>query len=353
MTPVRAVQEHLAAFDDQVALHLERLWEGVAQGPDAAALRAALDDAVSGGKRFRPRLLAAVHASLGGSRDDATVAQTAAAVELLHTAFVVHDDVIDADDVRRGRASVPGRFRSAALRKGVTASRAATYALAGGVLTGDLALSAAFRAIATLPESAEIRTQVLDLVTRASSASAAGELTDVRLSLGVDRPTTDAALALAEGKTAAYSFVLPMELGATLAGAEADVVAAVREAGRLLGIAFQLYDDLAGVFGDPAETGKSNLADLREGKSTLMIVHARQTSSWPFMEAAWGDAALTEERAAAVRAVLERCGSRAYVEAVASEHLEAGIAQARSAGLTVDVLEWLVTLPARPAVGAA
>lgn len=346
------VGDFSAALDAQVDRLLDDLWVDVNGGADVEALRAALDDAVTGGKRFRPHLLAAVHDSLGG-RASAAVAQTAAAVELLHTAFVIHDDVIDGDDVRRGRPSIPGRFRRAARGAGSSPERADTFALAGAVLTGDLALSAAFRAIATTPASGDVRQKVLDLVSRASSASAAGELTDVRLSLGAAWPSTAEALELAEHKTAAYSFVLPMQLGAVLAEAPAAVVDQICEAGRLLGIGFQLYDDLAGMYGDPAETGKSRIADLREGKCTLLLVHARSTEWWSEVEPFWGNVDITEDDAAAVRATLERSGSRRYVEEVAAEHLRSGLALAASAGVAAPVLTWLDTVPARPTVGAA
>ncbi|MBW9205840.1 polyprenyl synthetase family protein [Mumia sp. zg.B53] len=352
MSAEGGAKEFSSALDAEVARHLAELWSGGSGGVDGDALRAALDDAVTGGKRFRPHLLAGVHHSLGGGAH-AAVAQTAAAVELLHTAFVIHDDVIDGDDVRRGRPSIPGRFRRAARDAGSPPERADTYALAGAVLTGDLALSAAFRAIATTPAPSDVRQQVLDLVSQASSASAAGELTDVRLSVGGEWPTVVETLELAEHKTAAYSFVLPMQLGAVLAGAAPDVVAQVCEAGRLLGIAFQLYDDLAGTYGDPGETGKSRTADLREGKCTLLLVHARGTSSWSQVEPYWGNLEITEDDAALVRSALEACGSRAYVEQVAADHLRAGLEQAADIGVDAPVLTWLASVPARPKVGAA
>jgi geranylgeranyl diphosphate synthase type II len=158
---------------------------------------------------------------------------------------------------------------------------------------------------------------------------------------------------LAELKTAAYSFTLPMQLGAVLAGAPDAAVAALGEAGRLLGIGFQLHDDLAGTFGDPAATGKSDLADLREGKCTLLVVHARTTAAWPQVAPHWGDPRLTDAAAAEVRRTLEACGSRAYVETVAARHLEEGLTRARAAGVSEEVLGWLATLPAGQEVGAA
>jgi geranylgeranyl diphosphate synthase type II len=319
------------------------LWRDVRPGIDANALRAALVDALDGGKRVRPRLLTDVHDGLGGRRREA-VLRMAAAIELLHTAFVIHDDLIDNDDVRRGRRSVPGRFRGAAEQMGATARGTQVYATAGALLTGDLALSAALRAVATLDLPATPRLRLMELVTEALTTSATGELTDVRLSLGVSCPAYDEVLELAYHKTAAYSFVLPMQAGAVLAGARAATIASLGEAGRALGIAFQLYDDLAGMFADGDTTGKDPLADLREGKPTLLLCHARTTAVWPAIEPRWGDPDVSVADLHAVRRLLEDSGTRAHVETVAAAQLRAGLHEAERAGVGVLAADWATTL---------
>ena len=105
----------LSGWDAELQARLDAdlgaMWRDMAPGVDTDALRAALVDAVGGGKRVRPRLLADVHDGLGGRRREAVLGM-ATAIELLHTAFVIHDDLIDNDDLRRGRPSVPGRFRA-------------------------------------------------------------------------------------------------------------------------------------------------------------------------------------------------------------------------------------------------
>ena len=322
---------------------LDDIWRQVAPCPDGSALRAALDDAVTGGKRLRPRLLAEVHNALGGKRPLA-VLSAAAAVELLHTAFLVHDDLIDGDDLRRGAPSVPGRFRADAARRGASADGAAAYAVAGAVLAGDLALVGAMRAFATLDISPVVNSRALELVSQALATSAAGELADVRYTLGGPFPTPDEVLELAARKTAAYSFTLPMQLGAVLAGADDRVVEQVGEAGRCLGVAFQLYDDLAGVFADTDVSGKDPVGDLREGKITLLVCHARTTPAWAVLEPALGDPLVGIDRLHDVRLALEDSGTRRYVEAIASDHLRDGIDHARSAGIDVEAGGRLLTI---------
>ena len=320
--------------------------------PQSALLAAALLDAGRGGKRFRPRLVHSVHDLLGGSAGPA-VLQVAEAVELLHTAFVVHDDVIDGDDVRRGRASTPGAFRREASAAGASPAAAATYALAGAVLTGDLALSGAVRAVATAPVDPATVRRLLDLLDHAIRVSAAGELADVSHSLGLTEPSLADVLAVAEHKTAAYSFRLPMQAGAVLAGAAPAVVEGLGEVGRRLGVAFQLLDDLLGVFGDPAQTGKSNLGDLREGKRTPLVVHARSTAAWPLLRRHLGDPALSADDAARVRAALEQGGSRAFVTDLVTTHTDGAVSCAAGLEVPPDLLAWVGDLADRIRRGTA
>ncbi|WP_121254907.1 polyprenyl synthetase family protein [Nocardioides ferulae] len=332
---------HATADWVQAALDRQLARGARAGGEHYRLLLEALSEASSGGKRLRPQLVLTSFRAMGGElereRPPAEVAAVAAAVELLHTAFVIHDDVLDGDDVRRGRPSAPGRFLADAEASGCAPAQARAYATAGAVLTGDLALAGALRAVATCGAPPEVVARLLDLFEHAVQVSAAGELADIRFGLGLEVPTLAEALTMEEHKTAVYSFALPMQCGAVLAGADESVVASLGLVGRQLGLAFQLYDDLLGTFGDPARTGKSAGGDLREGKQTPLVVHARTSDHWPEIAAHLGDPDLTEEQAAAVRETLEASGSRAFVQALAAGYLQAALAQA--AGLGLDLAD--------------
>lgn len=310
---------------------------------DHGALLAALDLGTSGGKRFRPWLVTTVHEAFSGDQAESVVDTVAAATELLHTAFVIHDDVIDNDDTRRGRPSVPGWFRADAIDLDTDPEDQDTYTRAGAILAGDLALAAAVRAVATAGADPATTGRLLDLLDDTLHASAAGELADVRLALAAQMPDAQEALAVAEHKTAVYSFMLPMQAGAVLAGATDHHVGALGEIGRCLGIAFQLRDDVRAIFGDPAVTGKDRLGDLREGKRTPLMVHASQTPSWSRIAPHLGDPHLTETTAATVRELLESCGSRQFIEDLADHHLEIAREQARSLGLDHSLFEPLLS----------
>jgi geranylgeranyl diphosphate synthase type II len=143
------------------------------------------------------------------------------------------------------------------------------------------------------------------------------------LSAGVVAPDLATILDMSACKTAAYTFELPLRAAAVLAGAGADVDSAVSTAGRHLGLAFQLQDDLLSTFGDPYRHGKDPFSDLREGKQTAIIAYARQTSAWRTVEASFGRSDLTHAEGTAVRELLARCGARTFVEDLIDDELRA------------------------------
>ena len=147
-------------------------------GAHYAALWESLEQQSSGGKRIRPRLVNAAYTGLGGT-DRALARRVAVAFELLHTAFLIHDDVIDRDTVRRGAPNIAARFAGRARAHGADDRASEVWGETAAVLAGDLALSRAHREIATLPVAAECRAELLDILDRAVFVSAAGELADV------------------------------------------------------------------------------------------------------------------------------------------------------------------------------
>jgi geranylgeranyl diphosphate synthase, type II len=310
-----------------------------ATDPGHARLWEALAAATQGGKRFRPALVLAAHDALGGTSFPAAV-EVGAAVELLHTAFVIHDDVIDGDDLRRGRLNVSGIFHAYALTSGAGPDDARAFGRTAGILAGDLALAAAIRAVATCGAATEVTHRLLDLFDTALHTTAAGELADVRLSLSLGTASLPETLAMEEQKTGAYSFALPLQAGALLAGADEWTVARLGEAGRMLGIAFQLVDDLLGVFGDPMRTGKSSTSDLRTRKQTPLLTHAQSTPEWGRIRSYVGRE-LSDEELTETRRLLTTSGSRRFVEALAEAHLSTARAVVEQLGIPEDLLPTL------------
>ena len=315
----------------------------MATDPEHALLWDALATASEGGKRFRPALLTTAHDALGGTLA-AAAAEVGAAVELLHTAFIIHDDVIDGDHLRRGRLNVSGTFRDTALADGAGAEDAAAYGRTAGILAGDLALAAAVRAVATCGAPTDVTHRLLDLFDAALHTTASGELADVRLSMTVVATTLHESLAMEEQKTSAYSFALPLQAGALLAGADDRTVRRLGEAGRTMGIAFQLLDDILGVFGDPTRTGKSATSDLRTRKQTPLVAHAQTTPHWELIRPYVGRD-LTDDELDETRRLLTISGSRRFVEELADAHLSTARTVVEQLGVSADLLDTVTTRP--------
>jgi geranylgeranyl diphosphate synthase type II len=262
-------------------------------------------------------------------------------VELLHTAFVIHDDVIDGDEVRRGRLNVSGTFSADAVQNGATDDEAVDLGRTAGILAGDLALVAAIGAVATCGASTEVVHRLLDLFDEALHTTASGELADVRLSLGLGAGTLTESLTMEARKTGAYSFALPLQAGAVLAGADEDTVAGLGQAGRMLGIAFQLADDLLGVFGDPHLTGKSTTSDLRTRKLTPLLVHASSTAQWAQLQGYVGRE-LSHDELVECRRLLASSGSRRFVEELAETHRSTAQGMIEEMGIPGDLVATLL-----------
>ena len=315
---VLAVSEERQAKVDVV---LERFFSlaknrASAFGPEYVHLWETLESNTTGGKRFRPRMVFAAYEALGGE-DFEAAAYIGAAFELLHTALIVHDDVIDNDFVRRGVANISGAYRDLATARGSDEKAAQHRGISAAVIAGDLALFNSYRLIDRSGVADNVRSRLIEVMDDALFASAAGELIDVDFASAPEMPRVDDILTMERLKTAVYSFECPLQAGAILAGASEEVVATLGDFGREIGIAYQLVDDLLGVFGLEAETGKTTLGDLREGKRTVMISYATSTAEWDDIEPLIGKHDLTETEAEAIRAVLISCGARSFAEGLA------------------------------------
>ncbi|SMY13039.1 polyprenyl synthetase family protein [Brevibacterium jeotgali] len=305
-------------FDDRVRA-------GAAYGPDFSDLWARGAEHARGGKLLRPRLfLEAVEAfeATEGPHDPVgqeSVDSLAAVIEILHFAFLLHDDVIDGDVVRRHRPNLIGTIRD--LHPEAPAASSLHWGSSAAILMGDLLLSSAVLRCARLPLPGPVHARVLDLVDEAITETVAGEQLDVGLGDGAIAPDLSTVLSMTTLKTATYSFALPLRLAGALSGAGPRVDATLAEVGRDLGFAFQVQDDLLTMFGDPAAHGKDVLSDLREGKQTVLVAFLRSTERWHEVADVLGAPALREADADRVRTVVQECGARDFAEHLVAERL--------------------------------
>ncbi|RNI02581.1 polyprenyl synthetase family protein [Micromonospora aurantiaca] len=285
---IKGVDETLAAF---LAAEVESLTEiDAAMGGFAATAR---DSVLAGGKRVRPTFAYwGWRGVVGGEEPLCSVLPALSALELLHTFALVHDDVMDASDTRRG---LPTAHRAAAARHRAAGHTGDPdrYGEAVAVLIGDLCMVWADRLMAHAAVPAERLLDVRRCYDQMRVETVAGQFLDVLGENDSASWTVDRALRVARYKTASYTVQRPLLFGACLAGADADdpLIAAYTRYGLAVGGAFQLRDDLLGVYGDPETTGKPAGDDLRTGKPTALLMLARQLAD------------------PAQRRVLERAGS--------------------------------------------
>jgi geranylgeranyl diphosphate synthase, type I len=346
------------ALDDQ----LERL---TAISPDLASFDRFARDLLSGGKRFRALFCywgwQSVTGRSGsfdplseGSRQTANeaIVTAAAALEVFHAAALVHDDIMDRSDTRRGRPAAHRRFESVHEESGWTGDRE-QFGTNSALLLGDLLLSL----------SDSVFDEALALLDPVRARVVRQEFHQMRLDVTAGQyldiheetawPTVDEAEQLVRAqrvivfKSAKYSIEAPLVIGALIAGASTSQLEGLRAFGLPLGVAYQLRDDLLGVFGDPEVTGKPAGDDLREGKRTVLIASARKAlpvGAKQLLDELLGDPDLDDEQVRMLRATLTESGAVAAVERSIERHVARAKAALEAAPLTPSAREQLASL---------
>ncbi len=325
-------QADLARIRDQVGRALEdflgRQHAALGDiGPDMLPWLDVITELLAGGKRLRPAFCYWGWRAAGGE-DCPQIYAAAAALELLHASVLVHDDVIDASDTRRGQPSVHRRFAARHAAREWRGS-AGSFGAGTAILIGDLLLAwtdQLFHASGLPPAALRRGQPVLDAM-RAEVIS--GQYLDLLAQFAGDG-TVDSALRVARYKSAKYTVERPLHLGLALAGPDAPTADAFTRYGLPLGVAFQLRDDVLGMFGDPRRTGKPAGDDLREGKRTVLVALARERSSRAerdLLDRRLGDRQIGERGTRDVRAVLTDTGALAECERM----IDSGVAEALAA----------------------
>ena len=247
-------------------------------GPDLIELADSALGFVVGGKRLRPQFCFAGWLIAGGDPDDDGFVAAAASLEWLQASALVHDDLMDGSDTRRGRPSIHKEYE--ARHTGDDRSGdAAGFGLSTAVLLGDLMLSwcdqMLTHAVLRSPSMVANLQQARVYFDLCKSEVVAGQFLDV---VGQTRPSlsVDEAMKVVRYKSAKYTVERPLHIGAALAGADGELIEALSAVALPLGEAFQLRDDVLGVFGDPSVTGKPAGDDLREGKRTVLVARAAE-----------------------------------------------------------------------------
>ncbi len=269
---------------------------------------------LAGGKRMRPRMALLAYQAFGGTTPG-EIAPLAIALELLHQFLLIHDDIIDRDAIRHGVANMTGRYDQHYGSLISQPHERRHFAQSAALLAGDVLHGAAHTMLATSTLPQQRLQKVQAAFGQAVFEVGGGELLDTESTFrSHDHIET---LAIGKYKTASYSFVAPLLIGAIAADADPASCAALHIFAEDLGIAFQLRDDLLGVFGDEDTTGKSSVGDLREGKYTELIRQFRQLATAEHLaiyQEVFGNKEATAAQMSALKTAITESGARTAIE---------------------------------------
>jgi geranylgeranyl diphosphate synthase, type I len=330
-----AVSAEISAFLSEQSAVLDSV------GPELVPVHLMASQLLCGGKRIRPAFCVWGYVAAAGIPTEEELKPLLAAagsLDVLHVSALIHDDLMDSSDLRRGRPAAHRQFEALHANAGWLGDSAA-FGRAGAILLGDLLLMWSAQMLhgagvdqstleRALPIVEAMRTEVtcgqyLDMVAQAhplrKRAPAIGSL----------KPTIELALddasRVVEYKAARYTVQRPCQIGAALGGGTDDLYFALGAYGSPLGRAFQFRDDLLGVFGDPQVTGKPAGDDLREGKRTVLVAHAYAhagDAGQKLLLQRLGDPALDDAGISALQQVIVESGARDTVESMINDYYE-------------------------------
>lgn len=323
------IKNYLIDCGEKIDLFLDHFFlqekkEAEKISPIASQMMNIYREYLRGGKKARGGLVSLGYESVGGKNREAAIA-AGAAVEILHSFLLIHDDWIDQDVVRRGKPTVHKQYE-AFFKKQSWRGDGEHWAAGMSVILGDAGCFLAQKILAKLPCEAELKTKAFVLLSDYLMKTAYGENLDIAYDFDTSKSYEDI-LKVKELKTAYYTVVMPLSLGAMLGGASEDKLKAIEEFGLPVGIAFQLRDDELGLFGDEETLGKSNMSDLIEGKKTLLILKALENLEGEeknYLQSIWGKKEAKEEEIQKAKELILKSQALNYSQETSRNLVEQG-----------------------------
>lgn len=348
--PIAVEQEvFVQAVADQLSVFLGEKRELLASiSVDTLVLIDSIKSLVTGGKRMRALLCYWGWRGAGGAATSPEIIMAGAALELFQAAALIHDDIIDRSDTRRGGPSVHRQFGTLHSQQHWALDEE-RFGHAAAILTGDLCLSFSEEMFAAIGSGSASRARAVFNLMRTEVM--AGQYLDILEEVsGPSKPHNTAvarAAAIIRFKSAKYSSEHPLVLGGALASADPDLLSGYSAFALPLGEAFQLRDDVLGVFGDPAQTGKPAGDDLREGKRTVLVgltIDAANSSEKEFVDTHLGRQDLSDEQISQMCSIMIDTQALAGTEAMITELSNTAFAALAALPIAPDVRAALATL---------
>jgi len=316
----------------------------LSMGPFINRFLEELEDSLKGGKAVRGSLVCHGAIACGGKVTPAII-DLALAFELFHTYLLIHDDLIDRDDMRRGKPSFHKRYQHMD-NDGYLPSDPEHFGRSMAIMAGDILCSMGYDLICKTDLPAEIKLKIVDHVTQTLFETGAGEILDVLNDLA-DNPSKEHLMKVHTLKTSRYTFYSPLTVGAFAVGASREQLEVLQNYSFPIGIAFQLHDDLLGMFGEAEKLGKPVYSDLREGKQTLLIIEAYKRASAReklILDSALGNPELTDGQAKAVREIVKGTGAFKYSIDLANKFKERALEELTDEHLTEEGYTFLYSI---------
>jgi geranylgeranyl diphosphate synthase type I len=275
-----------------------------------------LKDYISGGKKIRGALTVLGYQCAGGKKIE-DIIPVSAAVEIMHSCLLIHDDFVDNDNFRRGKPTVH-RLYSQKMSEHYGASMA--------VMIGDVGIFLSNQILAGSNFNGEIKARVIYEFQKLLINTGYGELMDIAFDYKKNLSWDDI-LKIRLYKTAHYTFVMPLMVGALLAEPDKKAKGAIKKFGEPVGVAFQLRDDILGIFGDSGRTGKSSESDIREGKKTLILAKALELSNrrdTQYLKKWYGAIDIKATQINNIRNIFKDSGAQKYSEELSRQLVEKG-----------------------------
>lgn len=311
----------------------------------AQALEQIKKIALAGGKRIRGALLYSAYVGVGG-KEKKKILKAAAAIELVHLFLLIHDDIIDRGDLRHGKETLHKMF-SKNRRKNVSQKDAEHFGDSMAIIAGDMLHALANKIILEAGFDQKITADALGQLQLIITNTIIGQSQDIAIAYGKDADEAQV-LAMYENKTARYTFEGPLHLGVMFAGnKDQRIMKSLSRYALPLGKAFQIQDDILGVFGNEMKMGKSAASDIEEGKKSLMVVRAFKSASVKQkkqLDALLGKKNISKKEIGIFQEILMSVGALGYAQEQVAVYLAQGKEEIMKTVLLAETKKFLVGL---------
>ena len=342
------IQKTLADFKKKIDPEIEKYLDETIKEADkkdcfmADILRYVKKMALAGGKRLRPALMYYGYLAVNGKEKNKII-RTAVSVELIHIFLLIHDDIIDKDDKRHGIDTIHFRYQKLG-KKLFPKEDSNHFGNSMGIIAGDMVSALGNQIIFNSEFSPELIMKTLSKLQSVVSMTVIGEAKDVYIGYK-GRASEEEILEMYKNKTAKYTVESPLYLGAILGGANEEVLKNLSRLSVPIGVAFQIQDDILGVFGSEKKLGKSVGSDIQEGKQTVLVSKALENSDSKqrkILKGLLGKNNLTASDVEKFRGIIKETGSLNYAQNLARKFIFQSKQEIKKAKISKEAKDFLL-----------